>query len=48
MKENEQTTLNEVENEEEVLARQDEYLDHALFEILQVHSREMEELALDN
>jgi len=26
--------LNEVENEEEVLARQDEYLDHALYELL--------------
>lgn len=39
LKENDQQTLNEVENEEEVLARQDEYLDHALYDILLENSR---------
>ena len=33
--------LHEIENEEEVLLRQDEYRKHPLFRMLQMHSMEL-------
>jgi hypothetical protein len=40
--------MNEVENEEEVLARQDEYQDYQLYVMLLEHAKELEEQAMAN
>lgn len=46
LREIQQNTMNEAENEEEVLARQDEYIQHPLFETLQKFTDDLHDFVI--
>lgn len=43
MKQNKNTEIEEIENEEEVQMRKDEYTKHPLYKVLQLYTEELEE-----